>query len=420
MIKKLIKKFTADSLLRHSSIVFVSSIFVNFLSFVFWLIMVRKLSGEEFGILNVLVSMLCFFSVPIGVLSTVITRYVSKFMAHDKKDEVITFLVHLAKVLTIFLAVFLIILIGGRYEMARFLKLTETHYFIAIGVGLIFSVYAALTVGALLGLQKFEQSSLNGVASGLAKFIFAVLFVYWGWKAYGALWGFVLGSVISFLLSIFQIPTWLKNFRELKEKIPLKYKEIYGYFIPVAIYALSFFSLTNIDIILVKHYFSPLDAGRFSIAQLVGKIVFYFPGAIGLVMFPKIVDSHAKNDDTGAIVKKCLLIVSVLCGFTVLICSFFPAFILKILSGKYQPSLDALVILFALNASAFALVNIFSLYNLSVHKKNFMVILLAMALFEAAGICLFHKTLESVLIVGLATASILLYFGFRSVWRVKL
>jgi len=415
MIRKLKKIFFADSLIRHSSIVFVSSIFINALSFAFWLIMVRKLPGEEFGILNVLVSIICFFSVPIGVLSTVVTRYVSKFMAHDKKDEAITFLIHLAKVLTIFLVVFLIILISGRYEMARFLKLTETHYFFAIGVGLFFSVYATLTVGALLGLQNFVQSSVNGIASGLAKFIFAIVFVYWGWKAYGALWGFVMGSVVSFLLSLFQIPAWLKNFKDLKERVSLKYSEIYAYFIPVAVYSLSFFSLTNIDIILVKHYFSPLDAGRFSIAQLVGKIVFYFPGAVALVMFPKIVDSHAKNDDTRVILKKCLLIVGILCGLTVLVCSFFPAPILKLLSGKYQSSLDSLVILFALNATAFALVNIFSLYNLSIHNKAFIWTLFIMALFEAVGICLFHATLESVLIVGLLTASILLLFGFRSV-----
>lgn len=420
MIKKLKKMFIADSLIRHSSIVFASSVCINFLSFVFWLIMVRQLSEVEFGILNVLVSIVCFFSVPIGVLSTVITRYISKFMAHDKKDKVITLLVHFAKILTVFLAVFLIILIFGRFEMARFLKLNESHYFIAIGVGLIFSVYAALTVGALLGLQKFEQSSLNGIASGLAKFIFALLFVYWGWKAYGALWGFVMGSVVSFLFSIFQIPSWLKNFRELKEKVALEYKEIYAYFIPVAVYSLSFFSLTNIDIILVKHYFSPLDAGRFSIAQLVGKIVFFFPGAVGLVMFPKVVDAHAKNDDTRKILKKCLLIVGALSGLTVFVCSFFPEFILKLLTGKYQPDLDSLVILFALNAMAFALVNIFSLYNLSIHKKTFTWILLVMAMFEAVGICLFHETLESVLIVGLVTASILLCLGLRSVWRVKL
>ena len=46
--------------------------------------------------------------------------------------------------------------------------------------------------------------------------------------------------------------------------------------------------LTNIDLILVKHFFTPIEAGYYSIAQMVGKIILILPIPIVTVMFPKL------------------------------------------------------------------------------------------------------------------------------------
>ena len=58
-------------------------------------------------------------------------------------------------------------------------------------------------------------------------------------------------------------------------------------------YFLSLFSVllfytffTNIDLITVKHFFPAYKTGIYSVADILGKIILYFPSAIVLVMFP--------------------------------------------------------------------------------------------------------------------------------------
>src|SRR3972149_2017554 len=58
---------------------------------------------------------------------------------------------------------------------------------------------------------------------------------------------------------------------------PFSVSEVYHYFFPVGTTVLCFMVLTNIDLILVKHFFTPMEAGYYSIAQIVGKIILFLP-----------------------------------------------------------------------------------------------------------------------------------------------
>jgi len=53
-------------------------------------------------------------------------------------------------------------------------------------------------------------------------------------------------------------------------------RPIYAYCLPVSAMLISFTILTNSDVTLVKKFFSPLEAGYYSVAQMVGKIILFF------------------------------------------------------------------------------------------------------------------------------------------------
>lgn len=409
-MKRLFKNIFADVLVRQSALIFTSSIFVNVTNLIFWLTMVRKLSAEDYGVLNSLISLLMLFCVPLGVLQTVVVRYISKYMAHDKKDEVRSLLMSFAKPMMIFIGVVFVIFILFAEKISVFLLLERIGLIYLIGFGIAFSSTSILTIGALTGLQKFNAVALNSALTGVAKLGIGFLLVTLGFKVLGAFLGFILSQVLTFVVSLFQLPAWLKVSKHRVEQIAFDKKEVKRYFLPVGLTTFCFFILTNIDVILVKHFFSAAEAGYYSVAQMVGKMVLFVPGAIGIVMFPKVVETHAKSQNTRILLNKCLLAVGALCGCATLFTLLFPDFILKTLTGHSHPQAAALVDFFALSMTFFALDSILMLYHLSVLNMKYIILMCFVAVFQVVAIWLMHSTLRQILAI-LFIDSVFLFFA---------
>ncbi|HAJ56575.1 MAG TPA: hypothetical protein DCL35_02270 [Candidatus Omnitrophica bacterium] len=415
-MKKFFGRIFGEVFFRHSAVIFASSIFTNIANLVFWLYMVRKLSPEDYGSFNSLISVMMLFSVPLGILQTVITRYVSKFMAHDRQDDVRSLVFYFSKALMAFVLVVLAVLVLFGRQVSLFLQMQNAGLIYLIGFGLVFTSLSAIAMGSLYGLQKFNDIASNIVITGLTKLVAGFSLVALGFRVAGAILGFIASFAASFAFALAQLPSWLKRPFPARSENLLDKKDIFKYFIPAGLSMLSLFLLTNADIILVKHYFTPLEAGYYSVAQMVGKIVLFVPGAIGVVMFPKIVENHAKNMDTIAVLKRCLSAVGVLCGIATVLSLLFPETILKILTGHSHPQALSLVKFFALSMSFFALVNILALYHLSLHNMKYIILLCVVSLSQVAAICLFHSTLDQVLSILFISSAFLLASGL---WLAK-
>ncbi len=410
MIKNL-RLILGEGIFRQSAVLFSSSIFVNILNLVFWLYMVRSLSAVDYGILNTLVSLLTFFSMPLSITQLVITRYVSKFIALERQTDVVALISNFSKLLGSVLVFILVFFVLFSHQIAAFLNIQSVGLILLTGAGVIFGSFSAVTMGTLAGLQKFNDVSANNVVTAMVKLGGGILLVVLGTEVFGALSGFVISLIFSFLFSINQLPEWLKKCWNSFKTPDLEKKDIYGYFIPVGLATVCFFLLTNADVILVKHYFSEVDAGYYSVAQMVGKIVLFVPAAIGVVMFPKVVETHSKNMNTRSVLNKCLGAVGLISGLAFVFALFFPEFILKTLTGHSQPQAVNLVKFFALSMAFFALVNIFMIYNLSIHNMRYIYSLLIVSCVQLLSICLFHSTLEQVLTILVLGAVSLFFLG---------
>jgi O-antigen/teichoic acid export membrane protein len=396
-MKRFFKNIFGDVLLKQSALIFTSGMFVNVTNLVFWLYMVRKLSAQDYGVLNSLIALLMLFCVPLNVLQTVVVRYISKFMAHDKKEEARALLLYFAKPLGIFVGVVFVVFILFAHKIAAFLLLERSGLIVLIGFGIAFSSTSILTLGTLVGLQEFNAIALNSALTGVAKLGIGFSLVALGCKVLGAFLGFILSFVMTFVVSLFQLPAWLKASRHKPVAISFDRKEVQRYFLPVGLTTLCFFVLTNIDVILVKHFFSATEAGYYSVAQMVGKMVLFVPGAVGIVMFPKVVATHAKNEDTRFLLYRCLWAVGILCGCVTLGALFFPDLILKTLTGHVYPQAAALVDFFALSMTFFALDNILMLYHLSLHNMKYIILMCCAAVLQVVVIWFVHATLAQVL-----------------------
>jgi O-antigen/teichoic acid export membrane protein len=178
---------------------------------------------------------------------------------------------------------------------------------------------------------------------------------------------------------------------------------------------MSFAILTNVDVILVKHFFSALDAGYYSIAQLAGKIFLFLPSALAIVISPKSTTAYVTNSNSHKILYKSLLLAAVLCGIGIVVCFLFPDFVLFILSGKSNNISISLIGLFSLAMSFYALEWIVINYLLAVHSIKFALPLLCLAVLKSVIIYSYHPDLISILYILLTfsviTFLLTLYFA---------
>jgi O-antigen/teichoic acid export membrane protein len=183
--------------------------------------------------------------------------------------------------------------------------------------------------------------------------------------------------------------------------------DIYGYFYATASVYLCYMILTNVDVLLVKHFFSPLEAGYYSIAQMAGKIILFLPVAVTLVMFPKTSELYAQAKATSHLLKRCLFYVAILCGTAVLVCFLFPDLVIRLLSGKELVECIPLVRIFSVTMLFFALVYTLLFYHLSIHRLNFLYFLVSFTVLQVLLITIFHESLSQVLYIVCGNAVLL-------------
>lgn len=424
----MLKRFKlSDDFIRHGSWMFIATSIGSLFNLFYQLYMVRHLTPVDYGILNSLLALLLIVSVPAGTLQTAITKFVSGFHAHKQWGQIKFFLSKFSKIVFLFGITFSLIIILCSSYISLFLHIPSIGLVVAVGVLMLVSVFLPLGLGGLQGLQMFRWLGLSGIMGSGLKLALGITFVSLGFSVMGALGACIVSSLSMLLLSFVPLRRFILEKSRLSagstettnpgnslDKID--YTEVYKYFLPVAITFLCFMALVNGDVILVKHFFSPLEAGYYSIAQMVGKIILFLPGAITIVMFPKASNLHAHGKDTRSILKKSLLMAGFLCGGASLVCILFPSLTIKLLSGKEYIESISLVWLFALSMTFFALLYTILFYQLAIHRLNFIYPLIFFTVLQTILIVLFHHSLSQVLYI-LCGNSILLFIV--NLWGIK-
>jgi O-antigen/teichoic acid export membrane protein len=319
--------------------------------------------------------------------------------------------------------IFSLVALGSSF-ISSFLQISSHGLIILLGVLLFFAMVVPIPWGGLQGLQKFGSLTFNLIINGGLKFALGILFVFLGLGVLGAMGAIVISYVVTAFLPLLMLGIYLSkkkgvDHREqnLEEPEPPFMTGVYRYFLPVGVTLLCFMILTNVDLILVKHFFTPIEAGYYSIAQMVGKIILFLPIPVVLVMFPKLSSLERQEEKALSILRQSLMTGLLSCVGPVLLSFLFPSLIIRILSGKVYPECIPLVRLFCVNMTFYSLVLILLYYHLSTHRTGFLYSLFFLSLIQTGLIFLFHKTLMQILVI-VAVVSVCL-FGVNFYWAYR-
>ena len=163
--------------------------------------MARLLTVAEFGVLSALYAIIYVFSGFSESIQVIITKYSASEKNKGKLKNILKRSLRKSFFISLILFVlFLFVAIIISY-------LTQIDYFLIALTGVIMLVIFLVPIsrGILQGRKKFKSLGFNMISESLIKLILAIIFVWLGWKVYGAVFGLILGTFIPFLIGFFPL-----------------------------------------------------------------------------------------------------------------------------------------------------------------------------------------------------------------------
>lgn len=378
----------ASKVLGGSVIMLVGSTFVSLVNFGYNVAVARMLGPSDFSHAAAAVTLLMLVS----CVTLAFQLTCAKFVAKNESAGAKALVYHTLRRRSWSIG----IAAGGACALlspyiSSYLRMPSATLILTMAVGIAFYIPLGARRGAMQGVYRFKQLSANFILEALVKFVGALLLVHLGYGVEGAVAAIAASVVIAYLFP------WTTSGlgRQTEPAVPASLRE--------GMQAIVFFIgqvvINNIDIIMVKHFFQPSEAGMYAAIALVGRVLYFASWSIVSAMFP--VSAAAKQEEHRAVLAfPLLLIAGISVAFTVFL-GLFPDLVLRMLFGPgfNGKGIDSLLTLYASATAVYALAVVLIAYEISRRIANVAWLQLAFSFLVVLGITLFHKTLREVIVV---------------------
>ena len=399
--------FLKHELVSGSIYIFIGSIAANVFNLFFSLFMGRNLTVEAFGVLISAVSLMSLISIPAGsIIPTIVSFAGSYFAKEDYGSVKILFFKITTPLIFIGFIIFLFFVVFAN-RIGDFFKITDQSIILIVGITVALSYIGVVITGFLQAKLAFKFISFSNLIGIIFKFLIGVGLVLLGFGVNGAIWAIFISGLIPFIFGFIYFRSVFIS--KVNKKNKTNFKTIFFYGIPSSLATLGMMSLISTDILLVKHFFDPLQAGIYAGISLIGKIIFFFTAPIGSVMFPLIVKKYAKSEGYNNIFKMAIGIVFIPSVFISAFYFLYPDLIIDfIIKNQTYKSASGLLGAFGVFITIYSLITLFVYYFLSIKKTNVYIPVLLAALSQLLFIIIYHSSLFAVVAISLLVALILL------------
>lgn len=369
---------------------------VNVINYIYNLLVGRLLGPSDYGVFVSLLSLTMIFSGISGTVQVVVTRYAAILKYENSQRTIFRYFIKAIQIFsTVGVFVFVLFFALTPY-IKKFLNIDVSAPVYIAGILLGVSFIAPIARGTLQGIQDYRALSVNMILDSFLRLVIGVSFILLGFKVSGAISSQAISTAITFLISIFFIIK-LRSSDEGTYRIPRG--SIYKYTF-LTLYTMScFLLLTNLDVVLVKHFFEPHTAGIYASAATIGKIILYFPGAMAIVIFPKTSELQTLSKKSTKIFVKALIIVFVLCLFINVIYFVAPNLLVRIMFGEIFMNSASYIGYYGIAMTFYSLLNITVFFLLSLNFYSLIPVLTITSLLELILLNYYHKNLLEVVYI---------------------
>lgn len=391
---------------RSTFILMVAITVSNLFNYLYQVFMGRFLTPGEYGELLALLSLLYMVSVLFDTINASAVKLSALYGDSRKLVSKGSFLI----LVTGFLLYFFLLVVS--VPLSGFLNIQKLSYFslvfLSVPLGMLLSFYQ----GILRGLQKFGNLAISLSSWAVFKFVVGLALVLSGLGVVGGILGFPIASLFTIFLTLVFIGRKTEA-SEIESAKPLDLRDFLRYSKFAFLVMLSYASLWNSDVVLVKHYFPPTIAGQYSAISVVGRIALFSTKAVGLVVLPKVTRS-GKN---WKMLLKALEFTLIVLGMILVLYYLVPEFVLNLFYGSKYADLTPYIWKYGLAMSFLGMVNVMMNYGLAMNNFKIVYCMIFGVLMEILGIMLYHGSIEAVINVVVWATFTVFVLMFVSLWR---
>ncbi len=323
----------------------------NAAAYLLSIVAARALVPAEFGAMGAMLGILIIIATLSMAVQTYAARRVSTAGANRAEVE--------GQVIRFATIIGLLVIVGGLVVAWPLGPIFSIPYAaLAMGIASVgFVVFGTGSLGIAQGREEHVRFSIGFLANGFGRafvgIAFVLLFPSIEGVAAGLLIGCAVGAVISYLVICPR--TWASALTAGGT----------SEYLHIAHALIVLFTLTNIDVLLARIFLTENQSGEYAVGVLLAKIAFFLPNAIIIVLFPKM--SAGKSRRTVLVATGLTAVV----GLVITAFSFvFGSLVIRILGGAQYADLASEAWLFALEGSAFALVQVLLYARLAAQDRK--------------------------------------------------
>jgi len=413
-VKHQVKQLFLGKLARASSWLFVGGTAGGILGYLFQIIMGRMLSVTEYGILSALMAIMVVIGAPIQTLSMIISRRVSAYRSEQDSSKLGYLFYWINRKLLLIAVVLATLVVFNIKPLQNFFLIEENIHLYLLLIIVLIAFPQAINNAYLQGLQYFKWLSVSGVFAALLKIIIAVILVYFGLGVAGALGGVIFSTFTILILTYVVLrPSLSGSNVSTSNATHLLFESA----MPVLLANVAFAVMTQIDIVLVKHYFSGQDAGLYAAASIMGKAVMYLPGGIAMALFPMVAENHASGKSSANLIFQAVGMTASLSLIGALFYYFFADSIIVLLYGADYKEAAHVLKYFGFAIIPMALIMVAEHFLIAMGRVLFAYLFMIVAPLQLIAIYYYHDTLLDIVTVLFVSGIILVVSGYGLLWR---
>jgi O-antigen/teichoic acid export membrane protein len=352
----------------------------------------------------------------------VVVNIVSNHDLGDKK-----YLINKLQKISIYitLALFLLVILFSKNLLAN-LHYSSVWPFIILAAVLAVSALIAFRMAVLQGEKDFKRVSILNFIQAVLRLVLGAALVTIGWATLGAMGGLLLAQLIALYYAYIKTrdklpsltledlkPNFGNNHKIENEELMAELK--YGLFIFIILFSVT--ALYTFDVVLVKKYFSPTDAGLYSGLATVARILFFSTSSVSGVLLASVKISAPQEEKIKTLKRSLYFLLAISLPILALF-TLFPNQILTVLIGGRYSHFSQLLPLLSASVFLTSILNLFFYYSIALRKFKVSIVGL-IALVSIFGLSYFwHQSLQQ-LIYNFLIANIVSIIALAIISRLK-
>ncbi len=388
-------------MLRLSLLVFVSTSLVNVLGYAFQFVASHRLGVSNYGNLTALLAVVNVAIVPSAILTTIVVKYAAEFralgdLAHLKRlVEAILRYAGVVAALTLAVGFVFAGAIGG------FLQIADRRSVLLCALLLALNIVLPVLRGVMQGVEDFRAYVLSIGIEAAGKALLGVAAAVAGFGTQGMLGGWCTGSAIALAYSA---ATLLRRYRAVPEApLFIDVRRLAQTTVNVAVATLVITSLSNADLIIVKHVFDAKTAGLYGLVALAGKTLLFLVGFVPTIVLPRAANAATSGGSPIGVLFQGTAVLVALAGGGLVFYALAPGLVITALGGHAYLAGAYLVLPYAVAMVLLAALNAVVSYKTGIHRFDFVLPLFAIGIGEIVTMSFVHDSplhVVQIMIVG--------------------